>query len=63
MGRTGWNLHRRTDMDILTTDETKINLYEIHGKAKMWIKKGLAYNPKHISSTVMYAGCKVMACA
>ena len=32
---------------VLWTDETKINLYQSDGKAKVWTKKGSAHDPKH----------------
>lgn len=48
---------------ILWTDETKINLYQSDGKAKVWRKKGTAYDPKHTSSSVKHGGGNVMAWA
>jgi hypothetical protein len=50
---------------ILWTDETKINLYQSDGKAKVWRKKGTAYDPKHTctSSSVKHGGVNVMAWA
>ena len=48
---------------ILWSDETKINLYQSDGKAKVWRKKGTAYDPKHTSSSVKHGGGNVMAWA
>lgn len=45
---------------ILWTDETKINLFQSDGKAKVWRRKGTAYDPKHTSSSVI---CNVMVWA
>lgn len=48
---------------VVWTDETKINLYQSDGKAKVWRKKGSAYDPKHTSSSVKHGGGSVMAWA
>ena len=48
---------------FLWTDETKINLYQSDGKAKVWRKKGTAHDPKHTSSSVKHGGGNVMAWA
>ena len=42
------------------TDETKINLYQSDGKARVWRKKGSAHDPKHTSSSVKHGGGSVM---
>ena len=48
---------------VFWTDETKINLYQSDGKAKVWRKKGSAHDPKHTSSSVKHSGGNVMAWA
>ena len=45
--------------NVLWTDETKINLYQNDGKAKVWRKKGSAHDPKHTSSSVKHGGGNV----
>uniref|UniRef100_A0A3B1IQX0 Transposase Tc1-like domain-containing protein n=1 Tax=Astyanax mexicanus TaxID=7994 RepID=A0A3B1IQX0_ASTMX len=54
--QTFWNT-------VLWTDETKINLYQSDGKAKVWRKKGTAQDPRHTSSSVKHGGGNVMAWA
>lgn len=48
---------------VLWADETKSNLYQSDGKAKMWRKKGSAYHPRHTTSSVKQGGDSVLAWA
>ncbi len=56
-------MSHKSSILILWTDETKINLYQSDGKAKVWRKKGTASDPKHTSSSVKHDGGNVMAWA
>ena len=48
---------------VLWTDETKINLDQSEGKAKVWRMKGSAHDPKHTISSVKHGGGSVMVWA
>ena len=37
-------------LEVLWTDETKVNLHQSHGKAKVWRKKESSHDLKHTSS-------------
>lgn len=43
--------------------QTKINLYQNDGKAKVCGMKGSAYDPKNTISSVKHGGCSVMTWA
>lgn len=48
---------------ILWADETKINLYQDHGKRRVLRIKGAARDSKHTTSSVKHSGGNVTACA
>lgn len=40
-----------------------MNYYQNEGKAKVWKKKGSAYDPRDTSSSVKHGGGHALACA